>query len=330
MGRPRPLGVGSVQSGQLTLPLCNWHYLGDVLGDFFLGAVSKMRMNRRCKKISSGAAHDRRSPTLNSTVWTSSGRKTLYAFLIYCPFRISISWCFAWLYVPVDDPVLRGAPPPRPAPQKLSGWQRVMGTPTVQYFHEGRQVGENVEELSYPTFMDHGRGSAGGAGARVGYRIGSVTLPKPLTDTALRSSFRVVLPFPSLQRWGPPTEVLEAEPLRLSSRQRPSSTSDLSQLHTPSSTTQPCPVSGWRTPRPTPALGVHFLPAADRAVAPLPAAVIGPVPCHRSRLFSQRLREPHLFGSSLWHKHVQCESSFVPAPCLHFVSVWFYCGLPFQ
>eukprot|EP00667_Euglena_gracilis_P022881 EG_transcript_25604 len=43
----------------------------------------------------------------------------------------------------------------RPENIKLSGWQRVMGTPTVQYFHEGRQVGENVEELSYPTFMDH-------------------------------------------------------------------------------------------------------------------------------------------------------------------------------
>lgn len=129
---------------------------------------------------------------------------------------------------------------------------------------------------------------------------------------------------------GPTRRGIGSRAPRLSSRQRPSSTSDLSQLHTPSSTTQPCPVSGWRTPRPTPALGVHFLPAADRAVAPLPAAVIGPVPCHRSRLFSQQLREPHLFGSSLWHEHVQCESSFVPAPCLHFVSVWFYCGLPFQ
>jgi len=43
----------------------------------------------------------------------------------------------------------------RPENLKLAAWQRVMGTPTVQYYYQGRQVGENVEQLGYRPFVDH-------------------------------------------------------------------------------------------------------------------------------------------------------------------------------
>ena len=45
------------------------------------------------------------------------------------------------------------------APQKLAAWQRIMGTPTIQCYHQGRQVGNNVEETNYARFMKHIRAS---------------------------------------------------------------------------------------------------------------------------------------------------------------------------
>eukprot|EP00996_Jenningsia_fusiforme_P004154 NODE_4958_length_738_cov_23.359942_g4602_i0.p2 GENE.NODE_4958_length_738_cov_23.359942_g4602_i0~~NODE_4958_length_738_cov_23.359942_g4602_i0.p2 ORF type:complete len:168 (+),score=38.79 NODE_4958_length_738_cov_23.359942_g4602_i0:119-622(+) len=41
--------------------------------------------------------------------------------------------------------------------RSLSMWQRITGTPTVQYFYGHRQIGHCVEETSYEAFTSHVR-----------------------------------------------------------------------------------------------------------------------------------------------------------------------------
>mmetsp|Transcript_148848 Transcript_148848/g.260071 ORF Transcript_148848/g.260071 Transcript_148848/m.260071 type:complete len:173 (-) Transcript_148848:94-612(-) len=43
----------------------------------------------------------------------------------------------------------------RPENLKLSAWQRIMGTPSLQTFHGMRQVGECIESTGYTGFMAH-------------------------------------------------------------------------------------------------------------------------------------------------------------------------------